>query len=385
MRHESSAVSERDSEFDHTHGRRKDRANYDRSPVPDNASMADLPPGTDGRALARRFYSRVVGPLLLARWPRLPHAAGRLGSGSDVLGLDDEVSRDHDWGPRLTLFVDGDMVERVEKLLLDDLPPTFEGLPTRFAFTGQSQAVLAVNVGTASCFTRSRIGVDPRDGMEPFDWLTVTGQAVLEIVAGPVFHDTAGEITDIRKRLEWYPDDVWRYVIASDWARLAEEMPLMSRAGDRGDDLGSRVIAARLVGIAMHLGFMLERQWPPYSKWRGLMFAQLPTMDAVLMAFTATLQAATWRERQASLAIALDELLNVQNARGLPTRPAATVPFWDRPYLHPDDQIIDDLLSTVTNPSLRELHRVRGSIEQQTDNVVLLIDPTARRAATVFR
>jgi len=352
--------------------------------VPDNAGMADLPSGTDGRALARRYYSEVVGPLILARWPRLPHAAGRLGSGSDVLGLDDGVSRDHDWGLRLTLFVDADMRDSVEKLLFDDLPGTFDGFPTRFAFTGQSESVLAVDVGTVSDFTRSRLGLDPREGMEPFDWLTVTGQAVLEVVAGPVFHDSAGEITEIRKRLEWYPDDVWRYVIASDWARLAEEMPLMSRAGDRGDDLGSRVIAARLVDLAMHLGFMLERQWPPYSKWRGLMFARLPRMDAVLPAFTATLQAGTWRERQASLAMALDEILNMQRAVGFPTRPAATVPFWDRPYLHPDEQIIDDLLSTVTNPSLRGLHRLRGSIEQQTDNVGLLVDPTAHRAATAF-
>jgi hypothetical protein len=346
--------------------------------------MANLPSGTDGRALARRYYSEVVSPLILARWPRLPHAAGRLGSGSDVLGLDDGVSRDHDWGLRLTLFVDADMLERVEKLLLDDLPATFDGLPTRFAFTGQSKSVLAVDVGTVSDFTRSRLGVDPREGMEPFDWLTVTGQAVLEVVAGPVSHDSAGEITEIRKRLEWYPDDVWRYVIASDWARLAEEMPLMSRAGGRGDDLGSRVIAARLVDIAMHLGFMLEQQWPPYSKWKGLMFARLPRMDVVLPAFTATLQAGTWRERQASLAMALDEILNIQRAVGFPTRPTATVPFWDRPYLHPDEQIIDDLLSTVTNPSLRALHRLRGSIEQQTDNVALLVDPTARRAATAF-
>lgn len=345
--------------------------------------MADLPSGLDGRALARRYYSEVVGPLLLTRWPRLPHAAGRLGSGSEVLGLDDEVSRDHDWGLRLTLLVGADMRDNVEKMLRDDLPATFDGLPTRFAFTGRSECVLAVDVETASDFTRSRLGVDPRDGMEPFDWLTVTGQAVLEVVAGPVFHDSAGEITDIRKRLEWYPDDVWRYVIASDWARLAEEMPLMSRAGDRGDELGSRVIAARLVDIAMHLGFMLERQWPPYSKWRGLMFARLPTMGLVLPALTSTLQAGTWRERQASLAMALDAILNVQSARGLPNRPAATVPFYNRPYLLPDEQIIDDLLSTVTNPSLRE-HRVRGSIEQQTDNVALLVDPTARRAATAL-
>lgn len=49
-----------------------------------------------GTELVRSYYEQVVAPLLAARWPGLPHAAGRLGSGSDVLGLDDAMSRDHD-------------------------------------------------------------------------------------------------------------------------------------------------------------------------------------------------------------------------------------------------------------------------------------------------
>jgi hypothetical protein len=335
---------------------------------------------TDGRSLAGRYYADVVAPLLLSRWPDLPHAAGRLGSGSDVLGLDDEMSRDHDWGLRLTVLVEADVRRSVGDLLAQCLPETFEGRPTRLTFTGQREPTLGAEVQTAEQFVRSRLGLDPRTGMQPHDWLTVTGQAVLEVVAGPVFHDSAGEITDIRKWLQWYPDDVWRCVIAADWARLAEEMPLMSRAGHRGDELGSRVIAGRLVDIAMHLGFLLARQWAPYSKWRGIAFSRLPSMQPVQDALDATLRAGPWRDRQARLAAALDELQRIQREQGLSNRPAATVPFYDRPYLHPDQQIITDLLSTVTDPLLRRLAGGRGSIEQQTDNVALLVNPTARRA-----
>jgi hypothetical protein len=53
-----------------------------------------------GRELAAAFHREVVGPLLARALPRLRYAAARLGSGSDVLGLDDTMSRDHDWGCR---------------------------------------------------------------------------------------------------------------------------------------------------------------------------------------------------------------------------------------------------------------------------------------------
>jgi hypothetical protein len=51
-----------------------------------------------GAELARRFFTDAVEPLLGRALPGLRYAAARLGSGSDVLGLDDAMSRDHDWG-----------------------------------------------------------------------------------------------------------------------------------------------------------------------------------------------------------------------------------------------------------------------------------------------
>jgi len=62
----------------------------------------------EGIELARRYFGEVVRPLLAHRRPGLSSAAGRLGSGSDVLGLDDDRSRDHDWGLRLTVLVADD-------------------------------------------------------------------------------------------------------------------------------------------------------------------------------------------------------------------------------------------------------------------------------------
>ena len=63
------------------------------------------PPFVPGIELSRLFYREAVRPILDAAFPRLPHAAALLGDGSEVLGYDSPRSTDHDWGPRLLLFL----------------------------------------------------------------------------------------------------------------------------------------------------------------------------------------------------------------------------------------------------------------------------------------
>ena len=55
-----------------------------------------------GVELSRRFYAEVVRPWLARDFADLPHAAALIGYGSELRGVDDEMSRDHDWGPRVS-------------------------------------------------------------------------------------------------------------------------------------------------------------------------------------------------------------------------------------------------------------------------------------------
>jgi len=337
--------------------------------------------GPDGAALAQLYWRHVVAPLVAARFPGMPCAAGRLGTGSDVLGLDDATSRDHDWGLRLTLLVPVAAVHPVDAVLEKELPERFGGLPTRFARSGEVRPRHQVDVGTVAGFLDARLGFDPCTAPEVRDWLSLSGQCVLEVVAGPLFADGPGEISAARRALEWYPDDVWRYVLACDWIRLAQELPLLGRATDVGDELGARVVAARLARVVMHLAFLLERRWPPYAKWYGSAFGRLGCAADVGRALTATLDARDRHGRQEGIATALEALLAIQNAHGLSDVDRATVPFWDRPYLQPHPHVVRDLLDAVSDPAVRALPRGRGSVDQRTDNVDVLVDPRARRAA----
>lgn len=96
-----------------------------------------------------------AGQLRLSAGPghaRLAYAAGRLGSGSDVLGFDDAMSRDHDWGCRL------------RELLERELPASYRGHPVRFPVTWDPSPGHKVEVATVAGFAVSRLGVDPADG-----------------------------------------------------------------------------------------------------------------------------------------------------------------------------------------------------------------------------
>ncbi len=53
-----------------------------------------------GIDLSRAFYTEAIQPLLVKHFPTLEYAAGLIGPGSEVLGYDTEMSRDHNWGPR---------------------------------------------------------------------------------------------------------------------------------------------------------------------------------------------------------------------------------------------------------------------------------------------
>ncbi|GAB2495736.1 DUF4037 domain-containing protein [Promicromonospora xylanilytica] len=331
-----------------------------------------------GTEIAHAYWADVVRPILERTLPDVPRAAGRLGTGSDVLGLDDDTSRDHDWGLRLTLLVPGDRADEVDEVLAASLPAEYQGWPTAFPLTWDPAARHRVEVATPAGFVRSRTGLDVGAGLTVPDWLSLTGQSVLEVTAGPVFEDTAGEITALREQLDWYPQDVWLHVLAADWARVGQELPFVGRTGQRGDDLGSRLIAARLVTALVRLGFLLERRWPPYPKWAGTLFARLPVAPSATGVLADALAASGWQARDAALRAACEALHERQRAVGLPTLDGpACEDFYDRPFTGLRDGVVGTLRGAITDPEVRALAH-RGGIEQWVDDVGTLTDEDLR-------
>jgi Domain of unknown function (DUF4037) len=342
-----------------------------------------------GAELARSFFSGVVEPLLDRALPGLAYAAARLGSGSDVLGLDDEMSRDHDWGCRLTLLVDEDdrdQVPRISRLLDEELPERHEGHPVRFQLTWAPSVSHQVEVATVGGFAASRLGVDPTGGLSVLDWLSVTGQSVLEVTAGPVFTDRTRALAAVRTLLAWYPPDVERYVLAAGWQRLCQLMPMVGRTAEAGDELGSRLLSAKLADDLIGLAFALSRRWAPYAKWRGTVFRSLSIAAELGPLLDDAVAAPGWRERENALADACEALLLTQRESFEPAPESAVIPFFDRPYRTVDQAVPRGLLAGLTDPDVARLPPIVGSIEQWADSTDVLSSPGRRaQLPSVYR
>jgi hypothetical protein len=272
-------------------------------------------------------------------------------------------------------------VPRIRRLLEENLPERFLGYPVRFPVTWDSSVTHKVDVSTVGDFAEGRLGVNPVGGLSVAEWLSLTGQGVLEVTAGPVFTDRTAALAPARSLLAWYPPDVERYVLAAAWHRFGQALPMVGRTAEAGDELGSRLLSARLAGDLLWLAFAVSGRWAPYVKWRGTVFRSLPVAAAAGPLLAAAVAAPGWREREDALAGAAEALAGCQRDRGLPApRPAVTM-FFDRPYRTVDLAVAQGLLDGITDPEVARLTPLIGSVNHWADGPELI--PTASRLPAV--
>ncbi len=343
-----------------------------------------------GLRLARDYFAECVAPLLARHFPDLRYDAGLIGAGSEVLGFDTERSTDHDFGPRCLLFLaESTSVEAGEivRILKAGVPDRFRSYPTRFhrdgGAAGRPGAPLQVTVTTVVRWAGRELGVDPTVALGPLDWLGVPTQLLASATAGAVFHDGLGELAAARRRLAFYPDDVWRYVLGVQWLRVGEEEHFVGRTGEVGDDLGSRLLAGRLVRDLVRLALLLRRRYPPYAKWLGSAFARLPDAATLGPVLAAALAARNWHEREQHLCDGYAHLARLQNDLGIaaPVDPGCR-PFFGRPFRVLDaGRLAAALFDAITDPAVRALPRV-GAVDQFADSTDVLSDPRRAHALT---
>lgn len=305
-----------------------------------------------GLELNRLFYEEVVRPLLAERFSSVAYSAALIGYGSDVLGYDTVISADHEWGPRLLLFLGTEdlaaLGKAIDEMFRRELPSTFRGYSTHFTAPdragGGVRQMAPVESGevhhhihllTVEDFLAWELGIASADALSTRDWLTFPEQKLLEVTAGVVYFDGLGRLVPLRHIFAYFPHDIWLYRLSAQWQRISQEEAFVGRTGDVGDELGSRIVAARLARDLMRLCFLLERRYAPYSKWLGTAFTRLACAGRIAPLLSGALAAATWEERQQHLAAAYEIVAHMQNDLGIAEPQDARSSFYYGPPLHP--------------------------------------------------
>jgi hypothetical protein len=344
-----------------------------------------MPKFIPGLKLSKLFYQKEVRPILNREFPQLRHSAALIGWGSEVLGFDTALSRDHHWGPRVLLFLSsGDYTKLKDKIslaLCNQLPYEFMGYSTNYSKpepngvrhpikinTGPIDHM--VNVYTTKSFFEARLGFDPSKKISVVDWLTFPQQRLLELVSGEVFHDGLGELDKTRAKLKFYPRDIWLYLLAAQWTKISQEEAFVGRAAAVGDELGSQIVAARQAREIMKLGFLMEKQYAPYSKWLGSAFSKLKIGAELTPVLQDVLLAKRWRVRENKLAQAYALVARRHNAlkitKPLPTKVSK---YFDRSYLviH-GDSFAREIRKAIKDPQVKRIRTNVGAIDQFIDS-----------------
>lgn len=361
----------------------------------DNLSRKFIP----GLELCGLFYFEAIRPVLDIDYPGLRYSAALLGSGSEVLGFDTEESTDHNWGPRLMLFLAEEDHARlavpIHETMRRRLPRSFRGYPTSYVFhpdeIGEGSLLLQdiedgpinhrVDVLTVRSFVESLLGIDPNQPVNAADWLTFPQQRLLELTGGRVYRDDLGQLEEVRHRFAYYPHDVWLYLVAAQWRRIAQTEAFVGRAGFVGDDLGSSLVASHLVQDVMMLCFLMEKRFAPYAKWFGTAFSHLACAPELAPLLGAVLRSQTWQEREDRLAAVYSVVAVMHNALNI-TRPLDTevTRFHNRPYrvIH-GDTFYEAIREQIADPSARVLPPGAGGVDQVLGSADILTDPAAVR------
>lgn len=353
-----------------------------------------MPDFIPGRELCESFFSEVAEPILRNHYPQLAYTAGLLGYGSDVIGYDDAMSTDHMWGPRFYLFVreeDFALKPQVMATFAREFPYEYRGYSVNFSAPDpndggvrHAQTITSGEVSplvffyTCDGFLTEYLGVTNLDMLDATDWLAFSEHRLLGLASAQFYVDELG----LGKRLEalsFYPPEVARYLVASQWALIAEEQAFVTRTGALGDEIGARIIVARIAERLMRLCFLYCGRYAPYSKWFGTAFAHLEIDEAIGNEIAATLAANDVATREQHLVAAQLLVVDLHNAVGYaPPIVVHAQEYFSRPIQVTHAERIADVVSAeLAGTPLAGLPRI-GTLSQ-VSNFTAISDHPAHR------
>ena len=223
-----------------------------------------------GLELCRLYYEQVGAPALKERFPEVMSraAVGLSGQGSDCLGLDDEFSRDHDFGPGFIVWLneaDYELCGAALQSAYEALPREFMGFERKPTRTGAQRG----GVMTKGSFYSYYIGC-PGVPDTLMKWVRIQEHFLATCTSGEVFEDGLGEFTAVRNALlPCYPEDVRLKKLAARAATMAQSGQYnYYRMMRRGDVFGARLALGEFLNASLSMLYLLNFRYEPFYKWQ---------------------------------------------------------------------------------------------------------------------
>ena len=252
----------------------------------------------NGLDLAERYYEEFGRPLLAEHFSAYQDriAVGLVGEGSECFGFDDELSRDHDWGPAFCLWLTSDDYAAVGAALQE----RYESLPRSFAgFERQVEGPYAgkrAGVFETKDFYRRFIRYDHVPATLG-EWRSLPETHLATATNGRVFSDPLGEFTAFRQGLlAFYPEDVRLKKLAARCATAGQAGQYnFKRCIARGESVAALCALSTFAEAVISLVYLLNKRYRPFYKWMHRGLRELPVLGELCYGLLADLCTETGR------------------------------------------------------------------------------------------
>lgn len=242
----------------------------------------DNPKIKNGMQLAKEYwqtYGKQLLELPKFRDYKSRVAAGLVGHGSECYGFDDEISRDHDFGPGFCLWLTDEDYAKIG----EDLQAAYNDLPQEFAGFGSREETPRAK----SCERSKRVGVFSTSEFfenitgfsaapsqnEPYLWLSLNESTLAAATNGQIFADPLGEFSKTRQSFKLMPDDVRISLISRRLGMMAQagqyNVPrMLARKDGAAAWLSINEFVRATASIVFLLNNPISAGYLPYYKWQ---------------------------------------------------------------------------------------------------------------------
>jgi len=234
-----------------------------------------------GLELSERYFFEIGLPALREQFPEVcaRMAAGLAGEGSECMGYDDMVSRDHDFAPDFCVWLSDEDYERFGA----DMQKAYDALPKEY--NGVKKIATSVQgegrrgILRSSDFYRKFTG-GARGPETLSDWLFVPEYSMACAVNGKIFQTGDGMFMGIREKLQrGYPEDVRKKKIAARAVYMAQSGQYnYGRCLLHGEEGAAMLSLAEFVKHASAMLYLLNRRYCTYYKWMLRGVRELPVL-----------------------------------------------------------------------------------------------------------